>query len=270
MELDDDSADGGTPPVDDGRTLTDSRAREELPKQRRFLVLASIALSAVYFLGLTGNTWEISGAHLEVARKDHALIALWIIWAWALLRYLQRVYELWSAIFDDVELDVYAEDERIALKAATREAWKRGREENWAGPEGTTLVKLQVTALSKPNPGSTRFVGRTKSLNFPIPYGHSPSGGRVYHNVYVRTVHEEQGRSATGSQSFRWEWSWWRTRLHSIRAVVAAGWRLPAISEHIAPLLLALLAACGPLYDFRRHEAAVPQQTDCTAYFAAG
>lgn len=93
-----------------------------LAKQRRFLLLMSLAVIAFYALEIgVKDQAEYSGFVLAVGRPGRVVIGLWVIWAWALWRYLQKVYERLSVVWNDILEDVRAEDLRIALARARKE-----------------------------------------------------------------------------------------------------------------------------------------------------
>ena len=219
--------------------LTDARAIEALPKQRRFLILTSLGLISYYWLALSVKSWQFSSVAFDVTRKEHLVAALWIVWAWSLWRYAQRVYELWTKVAQDILVDVDAEDVRIALAKSQREAVQRAAREKWGEP-GATITRLKVTLLGLL---SDRPAGK-------FDYIPNEKGGRTYPKVRVSFSYRSPDGGITSTDtSFVWEWSQWRSRRHVFRSWFAALVRLPAFSEHVAPVVLALAAAFGPLYD---------------------
>ena len=96
-----------------------------LLRQRRFLILMSLALITFYALDVSvQNAADYGGLAVNLGNPDLVQPGLWIMWGWALWRYTQRVYELLAAIWNEVLEDVRAEDTRIALaKAKRRTAW---------------------------------------------------------------------------------------------------------------------------------------------------
>ena len=229
--------------------LTDTNATDALPKQRRFLIWASLALIAYYWLGLSVKSLQLSLIAFDIAEKKHALLGLWIIWGWALWRYSQRLYELWSRIKDDVLADVNAEDIRTATRLAWRVAESRAISEEWA----TGGRKFQsITDIMLSTPGVV-----------PGPGGHyvpNQLGGRTYPAIQAsyNFVPAGGGLGATGN-SFRWEWSKKRSIWHRVRAWIWALFRLPAVTEHFAPLVLALATAFAPIFD--SHLATAPNSS---------
>lgn len=225
--------------------LTDAQSRVALPKQRRFLLLTSFAIIFYYWVGLGVKGAQISGVTFDIARKDHALFGMWLVFLWSLWRYYQRFYELYAEVHRDVIIDELAEDRRLVLSAVKREARRRAFKEKWGGPTAkllATTVTSTSDASQSPSPG----------VFFNPEYGFSKRGARVYSHVLVSYQYAEDDKGITSTtKSFRWEWSMWRTRIHPIRAWIAGAVRLPAISEHMAPLLFAAVAMCGPLYDYR-------------------
>lgn len=230
---------GGKMPGDaTSKSLTDRMALDALPKQRRFLILMSMALIAYYALGLRFKDLQFQGAAFEIAKKGNAVIGLWLVWGWALLRYLQRSYELLSDVVSDITLDYRAEDERIARKKARRATTTSLEEEKNVDPRFTGL-HVDSVSLGAPGP-------------YVKMYAQTRSGGRIYPEIsasYVRFSEDGKLSDGASGHGITMEWTRLQTSLHSIRAWTIAVIGLPAVTEHVAPLVLATVAALGPMYD---------------------
>src|SRR5580704_15720995 len=105
------------------------------------------------------------------------------------------------------------------------------------------LVQVVATALSNPPRGRRQTGGSAGPADdLPVEFGLSEGGGRVYWNVRISTVNTDGNRTSSGGQSFRWEWSGIGTKIHVCHAWVAAALKLPALSEHMMPFILAAIA----------------------------
>jgi hypothetical protein len=58
-------------------------------RQRRFLIVVSLALAAAGYLGLTLDKVDVLGNSAIIGRPDRVLWLGYICWGWALLRYIQ-------------------------------------------------------------------------------------------------------------------------------------------------------------------------------------
>jgi hypothetical protein len=100
-------------------TRVDSTAA--LRSQRRFLVIISIAVAGYYYLQVhTEGSGEYGGFHVKLGRADRVPYALWIIFSWALLRYVQRLHEQWRRVRREVMRQFEHYDHQLALAAARR------------------------------------------------------------------------------------------------------------------------------------------------------
>jgi hypothetical protein len=220
--------------------------RTALSKQRRFLILMSLAVIAFYALEVgVRNEAEYSGFGITLGQPGRVVVGLWIIWGWSLWRYLQRVYELLSVLRRDVFEDVYAEDRRLALKAAKREARRRAK----AGEigEGHPNVKIMDIDI-EPSIAAIIRKEHTDSPPRPEPdFDRTKTGGRIYDTLGGSYEwHDNAGNHGASSFNFSMEWSPWGTRLHIALAAVHATLRLPAIADHIVPLVVAVAAVASP------------------------
>lgn len=229
--------------------LTDSRAADALPKQRRFLVLMCLTVIAYYLLkvGIKPDA-QYSGLGLTLAHPERAVWALWIVWGWALVRYLQVAYALLSDIKDDLVMDIDAEDMRIARKKALRHARilaAKGELDETGRP------KIQISPLIGLDESgrTTRIRMRGNQIvQYPSEYAETEDGGRKYEHIsgaYQWANDEGEWGSSTYSTSMNWSAK--QVRWHRRRATVSAALRLQAVTEHIAPLVLALLSLLSPL-----------------------
>jgi len=103
-------------------------AAAALRSQRRFLIVMSIAVAAYYYLQVhLKGEGEYSGLAVRVVRTDRIQIAFWIIFAWALLRYGQRLHEGWRRVRREVMSQFEYYDHQLVLIAARRSAARQAR-----------------------------------------------------------------------------------------------------------------------------------------------
>ena len=217
--------------------------RGMLLRQRRFLILMSLAVIAYYVLDVrVQNKAEYSGLVLTLERPERTVIVLWVVWGWSLWRYRQRVYELLSVIWNDLLEDVRAEDLRIALARAKKVGNRLAAAGQLEGTPSTARVRDRVTnGQPLPEDMLDELVGVEEIPSF-RDYFPTRSGGRKYPALKATFDWTEGANWGTGEADFKMELTrreahWLRSRawLHSFL-------RLPAFTEHVAPVLIALAA----------------------------
>jgi hypothetical protein len=216
--------------------------RATLIRQRRFLILMSLALIAYCALGLkVKDEMTVIGVGLKITQPDRVVSVLWVVWGWSLWRYGQRVYESLSVLWSEVLDDVYAEDRRIALVRAKKVA-------NRLAAEGQIDEELPRSArvdgaitIEPPDPDELRSIIGEKITRF-RDYIPTRLGGRKYPRLKANFEWEHGIKWERTDAKFTMElmrrtsvWLRIRAWLHSLL-------RLPAFSEHIAPLLIAATA----------------------------
>jgi hypothetical protein len=215
-----------------------------LQRQRRFLILMSLGVIAFYFLRAEVSTATFSGVAVTLGRPMGVIDGMWIIWGWALLRYGQRVYELLSKIWDELFEDVCAEDLRIALRRARRYA--------------KHLAKIgELTDSSKKYvliDGPVRVADASEShqdtgQQTPIiqPFVPTESGGRKYQRLKVSIRYGGKETPGFTQALFEMEMTPRQVLWLKGRAWIYAIIGLPAFTEHIVPIVLALLVPFAPL-----------------------
>jgi hypothetical protein len=218
-----------------------------LSKQRKFSLLMSLAVIGCYVFGVTiSRDATYSGFAIKLAHPEYVRAALWIVWTWALLRYAQRLYELFGLIRGDIIEDVDAEDWRIALRFAQRRAETLAK--NGELGEGKPNVRIQGRVYLEPT--MKQFIQERQKLPQKEEPAFYPSrtGGRVYRQFGgAFTWSDDKGGGGTSSFNFEVEWTRWQTIRFRAYSWFHAALRLPAITEHVAPLLLALVALAAPL-----------------------
>ncbi|MFL6652960.1 MAG: hypothetical protein ACJ8J7_16935 [Sulfurifustaceae bacterium] len=191
----------------------------------------SLAVVAFYWLQAgVKDTATLSGVVVTVNGPEGVLPALWVIWTWAAWRYVQLVYERLSVIWGELLEDVYAEDQRIALRRAKKHASQLAKsgeltsDPNKKGAWADGAVTIVGNEAFIP----TQNGGRKYSLRTTIRWGGSESPG-------------------VGTENFQMEITTCQLRWLRCRAWVYAVIALPAFSEHIVPLLLVLFVPFAPL-----------------------
>jgi hypothetical protein len=219
-----------------------------LQRQRRFLMLMSIALTAYYLLRVhVKDAAEYSGFALTIGEPRRVQYCLWVVFGWALLRYIQRLNEMWGKVKLEVLRNVDAEDLRLAMKAATRSAVRQVKR----GELGSKFEKPTVLGHAWLNPSLKQMIRETRKQS-PVTttekdpdFAMTEHGGRKYRSFAIVIAHtDKQGFHQVGTDFNLPEWSRARTIAHRVHAYAQAAARLPAIFEHLAPLVFAALALC--------------------------
>lgn len=204
-----------------------------LQRQRRFLILMSLGVIAFYVLKAeVSNTATLSGVAVSLGRPEGVVVGLWIIWGWALLRYSQRVYELLSVVRREVLEDVFAEDQRIALRRAKNYAMR--------------LAKDGKLTSDDPHKKNVLVAGPAHIDQSKNAYSLRKDGGRKYEHLMTTIRWGEEEAPAIGTTSFQMEMTLWQVRWLRCRAWAYAIFSLPAFTEHIAPICLALFVPFTP------------------------
>jgi hypothetical protein len=225
----------------------ESDAAETLAKQRRFLTITSLIIIAFYLLEVDIKCEaDYSGFGIILHSTENAVRGLWIIWTWAVLRYLQRLNALWQVVRCDVLSDVDSEDLRTAYKPARRyliELCERHAPEvaihqTHLNPRVVGPVGLTPTTKSHPNvqdPSITKF------------YKLTSDDGRRYEIEGGYAYRTELGEDGVVGFNPSMIWSKSQTRSHRRRSWFSAVIRLPKLIDHLGPLGIALIALACPL-----------------------
>jgi hypothetical protein len=231
--------------------VTRREAAAALRSQRRFLVLISLAIAAYYTLAVhLKGEGEYSGLAVKIGRPDRVPVALWVVFVWALLRYLQRLHEQWRMVRKAVMKEFEYYDHQLVLEAARRSAVrqvKRGqlaRDRRNARVVGDVWVTDTVKEMMRERMAErARAQGRPELRKEPDPwFTVSDDGKRIYRGFGVGIACDDQHDPALGQDFLMAPWSRVRTLAHQLHAWARTAIRLPALFEYIAPLLIALLA----------------------------
>lgn len=216
-----------------------------LSRQRRFLVGTSIAVIAFYALDVSVKTEAShSGILLQLGRPDRVAKGLVMIWLWSLWRYGQWLYFAWNVVKNNVLEQIQLEDNRLAMKSARRHAVKLAKTGEIDGEHpigrivGDIRTDFGIEAILASD-GEERMDGTVDDPDVVI----TVDGGRIYRRLQCTYYKEDGNRESLQSHNFELKFSKWRAKCHRFRSWIRALLRLPAINQHIAPLLLAAWAA---------------------------
>lgn len=218
-----------------------SEQRTALFRQRRFLIVVSIAVMAFYWLDVEIKDEAVfSGFGFKINNTGRLIPLLWGVWTWAAWRYWQRAYELLSALRDELAEDVFAEDMRIALAYAK----KFGNNLAAAGRIDDGLPRTAridgKASVDRPDPEE---VNANEALGIKMNYFRgfitTTNGSRRY-PLKADFAWIEGVQFRDRAKTFTMEVSAARATWFRARAWVYAVLSLPAFSEHFAPFLIAL------------------------------
>lgn len=209
-----------------------------LLRQRRFLTLMSLALIAFYVLGVdVQNQAEHLGLTVNLDHPKRVEPGLWVVWGWALWRYSQRVYELLTAIWDEVLEDVRAEDLRIALARAKKCGNDLAKNRHFdripmsARIRGRVVTDTPVEEVLRAEAG--------EEVTHYRDYQTTRTGGRKYLFLAATFDWVDGPNSGSVGEHFQMELSPAQARLVRFRAWIQSALRLPALSDHIGPFVIA-------------------------------
>ena len=251
--------------------IATSESSAALRSQRRFLILVSIAVAAYYALvvHLKGEG-EYSGFAVIIGRPDRIPIALWLVFTWAVLRYVQRLNEQWATIRELVLKEFEDCDHQLVLNAARRWAVKQAKR----GALNKHLKDLRVFGRAWlvdsikeiiREQAAQRATSRGEEMRTPKPdpwFVTDERGWRIYRGFGIAGQSPDLAL-ATGIDFSLPPWSPLRTRWHQLRAWGRTAWKLPAISEHLAPFAIAIAAiVCAAVFHAPPDRAPAPTCID--------
>jgi hypothetical protein len=221
-----------------------------LRSQRRFLIVISMVVAAYYALAVhLKGEGEYSGIAVTIERPDRIPAALWIIFAWALLRYTQRLHEQWRFVGRAIMKEVERCDHQLVLEAARRSAAMQilTRQLGKDLEKPYLVGDVQVTETVKEMMRET-MAQRAQAQGKPPPpaepdpwFTIDENGNRIYRDFAIGVASADQPQ-AIGHEFKMPPWSRTQFLWHQLRSWVRASVRFPAILEYIAPLLIALVA----------------------------
>lgn len=151
-------------------------------------------------------------------------------------------------LWDELLEDVFAEDRRIALRHARNYAKQLAKSGQLTADEpakknvfvvGPVYINDFSKTLQDP-----KLVDQVKSM-----FVLKEDGGRKYEHL-VTTIRWGRGEAlGVGTTSFQMEMTPWQVRWLRCRAWTYAIFGLPAFTEHIAPIFLALFVFFAPWLD---------------------
>jgi len=224
--------------------------RENLSRQRRFLLVMCVIVIAYYALGAQVRP-EVaySGFLVTVERPELTTYGLWAIWTWALVGYCQRLYKLFAIVWQSILADVETEDRRLALRAAWRFAVREAAAGRINENYSQIVIPRRSIRIEESYHERQNSTGEVEKVPETDHYG-TQSGGRKYRRLggSLYGISKKGGGEGSSTFGFTMEWSKWDTRVHVWRAWTAALIRRPAITEHLLPLLVAVFTIGAPFY----------------------
>jgi hypothetical protein len=98
---------------------------EPFNRKRRFFVSVSLALIAYYGLQVqVHDAAVVSGVSMRIGRPDAIIKGLWLIWGWALWRYVQILYDCRPNWLPEIIRDRNIQRLKILMRHARREVLK--------------------------------------------------------------------------------------------------------------------------------------------------
>lgn len=151
------------------------------------------------------------------------------------------MYELLSVLWRDVIDDVYAEDRRIAITRAKTVGNKLAAAGHFdEDMPKTARVDGRVT-IEPPDPETLRSIPGERITHF-RDYVHTKEGGRLYPTLKADFEWTDGIKWGRNDQQFKMQLTRRQSVWLRIRAWLHSLLRLPAFSEHIAPMLIAATA----------------------------
>lgn len=222
-----------------------------LLRQRRFLILMSMAVIAFYWLGVdVQGSAEYSGIAVTLDHPGRVEFGLWAVWGWALWRYGQRIYEALAEIWQEILEDVRAEDLRIALRKAKTFGKKLAKQGHFDDIPKSARVRVRGSVKSEaPNFEALRQEFGEEISRYRN-YQPTKDGGRKYMSLSATFDWVDGSKWASVGEHFQMQLTRWQAHYLRIRAWLHSAIRLPAMSEHIGPLMIAALAMAAPVCRF--------------------
>ena len=221
-----------------------------LKSQRRFLIIISLVVAAYYALAVhLKGEGEYSGLAVIINRPDRVPVALWIIFAWALLRYVQRLHEQWRFVGKAIMREVERCDDELVLKAAQHSAVRQVKDGRIGGkltrPRviGDVWVTDTVKEMMREVMAKRALAqGKSPPPREPDPwFTIDENGERAYRAFGIGVASRTSLRHRLGVIDHA-AVSRAHTLRHQLRSWGRASLRLPAIFEYVAPLLIAVAA----------------------------
>lgn len=216
-----------------------------LLRQRRFLILMSLVIIAFYLLGVSVKPEaSYNGFVLTLAKPERVVTGLWVVWVWSFWRYCQRMYELLSEVFGELLDDVYAEDRRIALIHAKKFGNKLAIDGTFDEDMPKTARVDGAVRIEPPDLETLQSIIGVKTKHF-RDFIVTREGGRLYPTLKADFEWQDGVTWGRTDHAFKMTLTRMQSNWLRIRAWAHSLLRLPAFSEHIAPLLIAAVAVAS-------------------------
>jgi hypothetical protein len=188
-----------------------------LARQRRFLILMSLAVAGYAVLGVYPKSeGEYVGFNFRLLRPERVKYGLWLIFLWATLRYIQRLIKLWTETKGDVVEDIDAADRRLALKTARRYSQRLVDKGEISGVPPNARVARGTVTISREVGEIIESAGKQSDAT-PVPedFAHSGDDGRIYERLNAVAVWTDDKGAPTGT-TFNFVMRWPGCLLHTI------------------------------------------------------
>ncbi len=205
------------------------------------MVLMSLAVIAYFVFGLDlESKLDWVGMTLKARDPRYAIGALWVVWGWSVLRFLQCGYKAVTLVSYEIREDVEAQADRILKRKAGKVAVKQvreGKRENV--PKDSAFLPPVEFGFH-----SSESVKASTALKADIMATYTPEihGGRTYPNIIAKFRTTAGGYFTTVDFGMNMEFARWEMWWVRVRAWLYATLAMPGISEHVMPVLLALAA----------------------------
>lgn len=196
------------------------------------MLTLSLAIIAWAILGARSKQ-EVQqfGFALAFDHPERVAVCLFVVWLWSVVRYLQFGYELLSELRNDLFEDIDSEETRLLIKTATQRARSLARVGKLIGPGASNVrITLRAEPYMIPGDGSYRF-RRLES-----------DGGEVYELGMSLEWTDELSKQKRQTKHYLLKLTRRQKRIIALRAYINAFLKLPAVGDHLVPLLVAAAA----------------------------
>lgn len=205
----------------------------------------SIAVITYYLLGAhVKPEGQFNGFVLTLDYPDNAIIVLWVVWSWSLLRYVQRVYELWSLVRDEFIEDVNAEDQRMVFARAKKLGNRLAAQGKLGANIPTTAQIKGEISFGKPEiEDSIPSANEPPRIFDPLGFYKTNKGARNYPRFqanFIWATHSNIGSFPLTLTPTQAKWLRIRAWFHAIL-------RLPGFGEYFAPIIATAGALIAPV-----------------------
>ena len=137
--------------------------RGQLLREKRLLLLVSAILVAHQWLGIqVTNSVESLGFHFEITNPTRLWSGVWVVWGWALLRYMQLLYSF-SPRKDFPQLRYLAVRRALCDRIIARQVRREAKAVFSDVPHAQRIGVVDVTNLGRYDPAATPGASAARS-----------------------------------------------------------------------------------------------------------